>query len=176
MANPQAGGLTALYERKVQKLNEQKALSDRMNELLTKKGGLNDNSKNVRKNLSAAIAVAKQPGYFEYYETPSEVREIEDSKILSSLVKSLGKVHREIDQINSEIAHHHQKGPEPPKAESSLTSMSQWFETYGRPENTHCLEERMTTFQPSPKIYGGTNHHRAFKTQASNMKKGRVTK
>lgn len=176
MAKPQSEALIALYERKIQKLNEQKALSDRMNDMLTRKGGLNDNSKNVRKNLSAAIAVSKQPGYFEYYETPSELKELEDSRILNSIVKSLGKVHRELDQINSEISHRHEKAPEPPKLETSMTSMSQWFDTYGRPENTQCLEERRTTFQPSPKIYGGTNHHRAFKTQASNMKKGRVTK
>lgn len=176
MAKHQSDALIALYEHKVQKLNEQKALSDRMNEILTRKGGLNDNSKNVRKNLSAAIAVSKQPGYFEYYQTPSEVKELEDSKILNSLVKSLGKVHRELEQINTEIASHHEKAAAPPKIETSLTSMAQWFETYGRPENTQCLEERMTTFQPSPKIYGGTSHHRAFKTQSSNMKKGRVTK
>ena len=30
----------------------------------------------------------------------------------------------------------------------------------------------MTTFQKAPKIYGGTQHHRAFKTQAKQMKSG----
>mmetsp|Transcript_21670 Transcript_21670/g.31539 ORF Transcript_21670/g.31539 Transcript_21670/m.31539 type:complete len:176 (+) Transcript_21670:113-640(+) len=172
----QPDALRTLYEAKVQKLDEQKALSDRMNDILTRRGGLNDNSKNVRKNLMAAIAVSKQPGYFEYYQTPAEVKEVEDTKTLNSLVKSLDKVHKELDQINSEISHYHERAAQPSQPEVALTSLSQWFETYGRPENTQCLEERMTTFQASPKIYGGTNHHRAFKSQAANMKKGRVTK
>lgn len=54
--------LDKLYELKLQKIKEQKDLSDRMNEILTKHGGLNENSKLTRKSLQAAIAVAKQPG------------------------------------------------------------------------------------------------------------------
>jgi hypothetical protein len=175
--------LRLLYEQKVQKLNEQKLLSDRMNDLLTRSGGLNENSKMIQKNLSAAIAVSKQPGYFDYYQPSSEIQDIEKNKILNSLVKNLNRVHRELEQINQEIQnqqqHQHQLSSSSalaPKYEPNLTSLSQWFETYGRPENTGCLEERKTSFQQSPKIYGGTNHHRAFKSQASTMKKGRVTK
>mmetsp|Transcript_23021 Transcript_23021/g.23666 ORF Transcript_23021/g.23666 Transcript_23021/m.23666 type:complete len:178 (+) Transcript_23021:39-572(+) len=170
--------LNLLYSQKLNKLQEQKILSDRMNDILTKNGGLNDSSKIIRKNLAAAIAVSKQPGYFEYYQPPSEIKDIEDTKVLNSLVRSLNKVHRELEQINNEISHHHEHSSlnEQPKTEPNVGSLSQWFETYGRPENTACLEERMTYFQSSPKIYGGTNHHRAFKSQASTMKKGRITK
>jgi DNA-binding transcriptional regulator GbsR (MarR family) len=174
-----AESLTALYEQKVNKLQEQKALSDRMNDLLTRHGGLNDNSKMIRKNLSAAIAVAKQPGYFEYYQPSADIKDVEETKALNSLVRSLGKVHRELEQINNEISHHQEHSAMTQTAttlEPNIGSLSQWFETYGRPENTACLEERMTSFQHSPKIYGGTSHHRAFKSQASTMKKGRITK
>jgi hypothetical protein len=181
-AGPEA--LRQLYEQKVHKLNEQKLLSDRMNDLLTRTGGLNENSKMIQKNLSAAIAVSKQPGYFDYYEPSSEIKEIEKNKVLNSLVRNLNKVHRELEQINQEIVNHQQhlhqqqisSSSLTPKSEHHLGSLSQWFETYGRPENQGCLEERMTTFQQSPKIYGGTNHHRAFKSQAASMKKGRITK
>jgi hypothetical protein len=55
-------------------LKEQKLLSDQMNELLTKNGGLNEGSKLVVKNLNAAIAVSKRPGYFHYYSPPDELK------------------------------------------------------------------------------------------------------
>ena len=54
--------------------------------------------------MKAAIAVAKQPGYFEYYHPSDEVRECESGKTLNKLVKSLDKVHRELEQINGDIA------------------------------------------------------------------------
>ena len=183
--------LRLLYEQKVLKLNEQKLLSDHMNHLLTRSGGLNENNKIIQKNLLAAIAVSKQPGYFDYYEPSTDIKEIEKNKILNNLVRNLNKIHRELEQINSEITQHQQQQQQQQQQHSlsstrmnsiqkyepvNVNNLSQWFETYGRPENVGCLEERKTTFQQSPKIYGGTNHHRAFKSQASTMKKGRVTK
>ena len=53
MTNPVANDLYAL---KLKKLEEQKILSDRMNEILCKKGGLIEGSALSRKNLKAAIA------------------------------------------------------------------------------------------------------------------------
>lgn len=52
-------GVAKLYELKLAKLKEQKLLSDRMNDLLTRSGGLNDSNKMTRKNLAAAISVSK---------------------------------------------------------------------------------------------------------------------
>lgn len=179
MSSKKSDALTALYNAKIQKLEEEKALADKMNSILTRKGGLNDGSKASRKNLKAAIAVANQPGYFEYYVPSTEVKDVEESKILNSIVKSLEKVHRELNQINDDISHHHvpkegAMGQAP--REVGLTSLTHWFDTYGRPKNDTLLDELKTTFQPSPKIYGGTNHHRSFKSQSSPMKVGRVTK
>lgn len=62
-----AASLDQLYAVKFQKIKEQKALSDRMSDLLSKSGGLNESSKMALKNLQAAITVSKRPGYFEYY-------------------------------------------------------------------------------------------------------------
>lgn len=179
MSAKKSEALTTLYEAKLQKLEEQKALANKMNAILTRKGGLNDGSKASCKNLKAAIAVSNQPGYFEYYVPSKEVKDVEESKVLNSIVKSLEKVHRELNQINEDISHHHvprdgAMGQAP--QELGLTSLSHWFDTYGRPKNEILLDELKTTFQPSPKIYGGTNHHRSFKSQSSPMKVGRVTK
>ena len=171
--------LQALYDAKILKLEEEKALADKMNDILTRRGGLNDGSKACRKNLQAAIAVANQPGYFEYYVPTQEVKDIEETRVLNSLVKSLNKVHRELNQINEDISHHHvprDGAMSKPPEDRGLTSLTHWFDTYGRPKNDTLFDELKTTFQPSPKIYGGTNHHRSFKSQSSPMKVGRVTK
>jgi hypothetical protein len=187
--------LDKLYELKIQKIKEQKELSDAMNETLTKHGGLNENSKMTRKSLQAAIAVAKQPGlfrmshfdaltclpvvrhfvgYFDYYRPTDEVKDIEEGKVLNQYARKIAKVHAELEQINSEI----DKAKRPPQTvtEIPLSSLGQWFDVYGRPKPNPAVEDMLTTFSPSPKIYGGTAHHRSFKTQASIMRSGRITR
>ena len=52
-------GLANLYEQKTRKLEEQKQASDEMNAILTRDGGLNENSRLAQKNLVAAISVSK---------------------------------------------------------------------------------------------------------------------
>jgi hypothetical protein len=96
--------LDQMYATRLLKLEEQKALSTRMNGLLTKPKGLNDSMKLTVKNLQAAIAVAKQPGYFEYYVAPDDLKNIEDNKVLNSLARGIQKLHMELEQINTEIA------------------------------------------------------------------------
>ena len=61
-----------LYELKIQKIKEQKELADKMNDTLTKRGGLNESSKLTRKSLQAAIAVAKQPGDWQLQWLPED--------------------------------------------------------------------------------------------------------
>lgn len=187
------GAVAKLYELKIQKIKEQKDLSDRMNDLLTKHGGLNESSRLARKNLQAAIAVAKQPGeqflvsalissfeppnppgFFEYYQPPEEIRATEEGKVLNQLARNIHKVHCELEQIDSEI--HKARTAPPAPADIPLSSLSQWFDVYGRPKHGDDGQDLLTTFSPSPKIYGGTAHHRSFKTQASIMRKGRLTR
>ena len=159
-----------LHSLRLQKLQEQKQAAEKMNEILAK---LNDESRLTRRNLQAAIAVSKQPGYFEYHSPSPEVKQVEGNKVLSHLTRNVEKVNREIEQIDSEIdqlkAHKESKPVDLP-----MNSLHQWFDTYGRPKHAD-KSEMISTFHSSPKIYGGTGHHRAFKSQATIMKKGRVT-
>ena len=168
--------LDQLYATKLRKLKEQKSFSDQMNDLLSKTGGLNDSSKVAVKNLHAAIAVSKKPGYFEYYVASDDVKRTEEKKTLNSLARSVQKTHLELEQINEEIRQaesHLQKGPpEPP----SINSLSQWFDTYGRPNMTEEKKDRMTSFSTNTKIYGGTSHHPSFKSVSTVMTKGRITR
>ena len=180
-----------LYELKIQKIKEQKELADKMNDTLTKRGGLNESSKLTRKSLQAAIAVAKQPGdcfaycvnlwvnilfllgFFEYYKPSEDVQHVEEGKVLNQLARNISRTHAELEQINSEIEK--SKHSPPTIAEIPLSSLSQWFDVYGRPAHADDAD-MLTTFSPSPKIYGGTAHHRSFKTQSSIMRKGRLTR
>jgi len=41
-----------------------------------------------------------------------------------------------------------------------------------RPEARKHIEELKTKFEPSKKIYGGTRHHRSFKSNSLVMKSG----
>mmetsp|Transcript_5370 Transcript_5370/g.5503 ORF Transcript_5370/g.5503 Transcript_5370/m.5503 type:complete len:180 (+) Transcript_5370:126-665(+) len=167
-------GLSVLYTKKIQKLQEQKNFSDQMHMLLTKKGGLNENNKQAQRNLNMAIAVSKKPGYFHYHAAADDIQEIEHNKVLATLARSIAKCNGEIDQINEEIIHASSK-PIEKMSEVSLMSIGQWHETYGKASRAS-VEGMITQFDKSTKIYGGTAHHRSFKTVSSVMKKGRITR
>lgn len=167
--------LDQMYAARLLKLEEQKALSTRMNDLLTKPKGLNESMKLTVKNLQAAIAVSKQPGYFEYYVTPDDLKNIEDNKILNGLARAIQKLHFELEQLNHEISTLEAKRPQPKMNDIPLDSLAQWFDMYGRPKDSN-NKEQITQFVPSSRVYGGTSHHRAFKTQSSAMKTGRITR
>lgn len=169
-------GLDQLYAARLQKLEEQKALSTRMNDILTKSKGLNESARLTLKNLQAAIAVARQPGYFEYYTTPDDLKQVEEHKVLNNLARSIQKIHQELEQINAEIHTMEMKRSQPKPSDIPLTSLNQWFDMYGGKPKDVNNKEQITQFHPVARVYGGTGHHRAFKSQASAMKVGRITR
>ncbi len=161
-----------LEAKRDQLLFRQRAVSDKFNSVLTKKGGLNDTSTLVRKNLGAAIAVAQQPGFFEYYKVSDEVKGVEKQNELKKLTQQIKRFQKQIDQVNSEIEVARPKVSPPPAP--SISSFQQWFSTYGKPKpSPHGF---MSKFQEDPKIYGGTSHHAGFRTQGRMMCKGRLTR
>lgn len=170
--------LNQLYEQKFAKLKEQKDVSNKMTEILANPAGLMDSSFKTRKSLKAAIAVARQPGYFEYYAPPPEVEQHEGDKTLNKMARQVQKIHRELEEINAEITsiEHANKAAAAQSNSGGPSTLSQWFDTYGHPKNAETQEDLFTSFHQSPKIYGGTSHHRAFKSQSSNMKKGSLTR
>jgi hypothetical protein len=165
--------LTQLYDQKFEKLKEQKSLADQMTAIANT---LQESTNQSKKSLQAAIAVARQPGYFQYYSAPTEVESYEREKALNKLARQVQRVHRELEEINAEITSIEASMKQPAVISGGPTSLSQWFDVYGKPKVVEAQEDLFTSFQPSPKIYGGTSHHRAFKTQSSNMKKGRLTR
>lgn len=164
--------LDGLLEVKQKLLKEQKQLSDEASEVLAK---LNDSNKQCRKNLLAAIAIARQPGYFEYYAPENEIETLENEKVINRYANKIASKQKEIDQIDREIEIASANNKKEEHIDPNISSISQWFDLYGHP--THeTAKDMLTTFSPSPKIYGGTTHHRSFKTQASIMRKGHLTR
>ena len=127
--------LDDLYKQKMVKLQEQKALSDKMNGILEK---MNVSSAECKRNLVAAIAVSQQQGFHEYYETPKELKEIEEQRVLNSLARGVQKVHRELLSLNGEIesleASKSKAQSQASTEAAPVSSLSQWFEVYGRPK------------------------------------------
>ena len=174
-----SGNLDALYDAKLAKLNEQKALSDKMQDML--KNHLVPSSKSTCKNLVAAIAVSKKPGVFEYYQPTDEVKEIERNKALNGLAKRISAVNNELVAMTEEIAAAESAKAAAAKKNFGSTNESMgldgWFEVYGRPSPPDdARKDLLSSFEPARKIYGGTAHHKSFKSSATIMKKGTLTR
>ena len=169
--------LDSMYAAKLAKLEEQKALSDQMNEML--RSHLNPGSKLATKNLKAAIAVSKKPGNFEYYQPSPDVVNIETNKSLNGLAKRIAGVHKELEAMTEEINVAEAAKKAANKAgsmEDSAMGLDGWFETFGRPQPAPGQDSLLSSFTPASKIYGGTNHHKSFKSSALTMKRGTLTR
>lgn len=176
-----SSSLDQLYAAKLRKLEEQKKISDEMNDILSKVGGLNESSRLSMKNLNAAIAVSKKPGYFDYYVASDDIKRTEEKRVLNGLARSVQKVHKELEQLNEEIrqAEHSAQAARMQATLSStpsISSLDQWFDTYGRVTMTDEKKDRMTSFVPDSKVYGGAGKYKSFKSSSSVMVKGRLTR
>eukprot|EP00752_Nemacystus_decipiens_P014659 g13056.t1 len=88
--------LTAL---KVRKLGQQQELAEEFNLILTRQGGLNDQARQICKNLEYAIAIATRPGQIEYYRPSEEAKRIVENGELAALTHKIARLQREIDQV-----------------------------------------------------------------------------
>ena len=165
-------GLNRLYEQKIKKLAEQREFSNKMNAIVRE---LSNNSHIVKKNLEVAISVSKRPGYFHYYEPDPKIRELEQSKVLENLVAAIQRVGRDIEQLDREIAQIRANERNSGEAANEVRSLGEWFSVYGRPSVDPEASDRISTFVSSQKVYGGTGHHKAFRSQSTVMKRGRCT-
>jgi len=171
--------LTSLYKTKEQKIAEQKEYSDKMGDILNK---MNTSSNLIKKNLQAAIAVSKKAGYFEYYSPPDDVKQAEEQKLLNSLAAKVAKTHKELEAINAEIDQAKSREKKQ-QVIIPINSLEQWKSTYNEitPYDVGKTmpkprPELLSSKVPSKKIYGGTRHHRSFKSQAITLVKGTLTR
>mmetsp|Transcript_9798 Transcript_9798/g.31900 ORF Transcript_9798/g.31900 Transcript_9798/m.31900 type:complete len:167 (+) Transcript_9798:74-574(+) len=163
-----------LLSAKLKKLEEQRRIADELTIMLTKEGGLCETSDRLCKNLVAAVAVAKRPGFFEYYEPPDAVREILETGRCGSLVRRMRRLQKDIDRLDADLRdlQDRQKQAEA-IVRPNIASLDQWFASFGRPKDDP-TPGLVTTFQKDTKIYGKTSRHKAFKTHNVVMKRGRL--
>lgn len=134
------------------------------------------------------MTASKQPGYFAYYEQPDQLTAVVRSGEIERLQEQLVQLQRQIDQLSDKIEELQRSSSSESQSSSSgssatsnssssphVHSLSQWFATYGAPTSAGASEQ-YTSFTPDKKVYGGTTHYSAFRSQASTMKKGRMTK
>lgn len=147
-------------------------------------GGFNDVSRKTCKNLEAAITASKRPGYFAYYEQPDHLAAVVRSGEIERLREQLAQLQKQLDQVAAKIEALPSKRAGAAQAtdtpsSTSVHNLQQWFATYGAPSKPAASDasaELYTSFTPDKKVYGGTAHYSAFRSQASTMKKGRLTR
>ena len=97
--------------------------------------GMIESQRLLIRNLDAAIVASRQPGYFQFYEHPEVVKQIESKNELKALTRQIHDVEREIDVLKAELARVEKKRVEASKMNApAINSMQQWFATYGQPE------------------------------------------
>lgn len=180
--------LINLYDQKIKKIHEQKQLSDQMKVTLKT---LNESSRLTRKNLVSAITVSSQAGYFDYYQPPEDVKKAENDKVLNQLAKRIQSAHLEIERINNEISAMEIASADMNKKNvlQEPRDLNQWYalNSFDKPvidfnittsssRSRSSTGDTLTSFEASRKIFGGTKHHRSFKSSATIMKLGRLTR
>jgi len=169
--------IKSLHQRRALKVKEQRGIALRMNHsLTTSKDGYNEVSRKTRKNLEAAVVASKKPGFFNYYEPPAHIKSGVKNGEMKQLVAQVQKNQKEIDQLDLELqmAENKRLAMESNKNSSQVVStMSQWFKTYGAPKPEPSAGYT-TRFVASSKVYRGYGDKKAFRTQSSTMKPGRL--
>ncbi|KAF0701098.1 Aste57867_8395 [Aphanomyces stellatus] len=164
-----------LQKKKEELLHAQREKADKFNEVLNAPGGLNEVSRKTCKNLEAAISASKKPGYFMYYEQPDVAKAIVKNGELKKIHAAVMLLQQKIEQVDVEIENQKKTlASGVGGGESEIQNLKQWLATYGAPKPVS--SGMLTSFNSNAKVYGGTEHYSAFKSQSTTMKKGRLTK
>ncbi|GBG34932.1 Hypothetical Protein FCC1311_111552 [Hondaea fermentalgiana] len=179
-----ADRMDALLEKKRALLAEQAAVAREFNHWLTAKSddpnedGALENSRKTTKNLEAAIAQSRNPGYFQYHRRSRRVRRMEKGNELAKLAARISRLEDQLRAVTAQIETLHEERrnailtAKPPP----VSGFQDWFRQFGEPsEEMKSRKGLASEFVPNNKVYGGTPHHRAFRSVAVTLKKGRAT-
>jgi hypothetical protein len=136
-------------------------------------------SRKTRKNLEAAIAAAKKPGYFSYYQPPPAVKQSMRDNVLGTRLAELNQVSEALVELEEEMvtAAAHKKAALEEHQAPQVNSLAEWFGHYGEPQRKEGTGPGWRTqIDKSKKVYGGTKHHMPFKTVATTQRPGRLTR
>ncbi|KAF1773925.1 hypothetical protein GQ600_16635 [Phytophthora cactorum] len=115
-----------LVKKKIELLEQQKAKSTKLNELLDAPGGFNEVSRKTCKNLEAAITASKRPGYFAYYEQPEHVKNVLRSGEVQRLQEQILHLQKQIEQLTEKIEKS-AEGQDVGHTETTITSLKHWL-------------------------------------------------
>jgi hypothetical protein len=160
-----------LNEKRLQLLAQQKAVADDLAAIVGEpKDGLLFHTERTRRNLMAAIVVARQMGYFKYYKTPEE--SVRAEKYVPSRVQTIRALQAEMDAVDAELAAldraQREQQEKPPPAPGSLVA---WFQANGRPEGFMGEHYKMHVTKSTRRL-GGTKHFPPFESVASKLTLG----
>jgi hypothetical protein len=160
-----------LQARKLELLARQKAVADDLHAIMAEpKDGLLFHTERTRRNLVAAIVVARQMGYFKYYRAPEE--SVRAEKYVPSRVEAIRAIQADIDAVDAELAAlaRAARGVQEraPPAPGSLVA---WFQANGRPDG-HMGPQYQMTLTKSTRRLGATKHYPAFESVASKLTLG----
>ena len=161
-----------LAAQRLQLLAQQKAVADDLHAILGEpKDGLLFHTERTRRNLVAAIVVARQMGYFKYYKTPEE--SVRAEQYVPSRVKTIRQLQADMDAVDAELAalaraekEHHGRPPPPPPG-----TLVAWFQANGRPDGRMGEQYTMHTTKSTRRL-GGTKHFPPFESVASKLTLG----
>ena len=160
-----------LNARRLQLLAQQKAVTDDLHGILGEpKDGLLFHTERTRRNLMAAIVVARQMGYFKYYKAPEE--SVRAEKYVPSRVQTIQALQADMDAVDAELAALDRAQREvlerPPPAPGTLVA---WFQANGRPDGRMGELYTMRTTKSTRRL-GGTKHFPPFESVASKLTLG----
>lgn len=124
------------------------------------------------RNVRAAIVVARQPGYFNYYKPPPEIEAAERNGAIASYVREIQRCQGDIDAVNADIAAVERDIKALQGSEQQVSSLHQWLAVHGRPV-TEFGQGFTSQFVASKHVFGGTKHYPGFKSQAVTLVLGR---
>ena len=125
--------------------------------------------------LRPQIAKSRQPGYFKYYKAPEATREVEKKGVLAAKVAEVAAIQARIDAKQGEIDAARREAAKP-GATPEVPDLRRWFDRYQRPSPAFGGEGAASSFAPSGRVFGAAKHYPGFRSVATGMTVGRMTR
>jgi hypothetical protein len=174
------GASGVAHERVKQKEAELKELLARQaslaRELRRKADVLAADTHAMSKNLEAAIAQARIPGYWKTHVPSAEVAKLEKAGLTAD-VAALAKVQEDIDRVSAEMRRAAER-PARSDADTAarVTTLKDWFRVNGKASSGYGGPGYASELDPPTRVYGGTKHYPGFRSVAQRLRPGRALK
>jgi len=121
------------------------------------------------------IAKSRQPGYFKYYTPSDATRDAESKGVLAAKVAEVAAIQTRIDAKQAEIDAARREAARP-GATPDVPDLRRWFDRYQRPSPAFGGDGAASSFAPSGRVFGATKHYPGFRSVATGMTVGRMTR